>query len=117
MAIPKQENEELIGHWTLHYYAHTGDRYNGELVVSNQSLYFDVAFHIKKTSVKSVEGNIMIAFEDIKKIEAIRNLHIFRRLRITLKSGATYLFDRGVMPVEPIIKTLNKAIKDAAITT
>ena len=89
MAIPKQENEELIGHWTLHYYAHTGDRYNGELVVSNQSLYFDVAFHIKKTSVKSVEGNIVIAFTDIKKIEEIRNLYIFKRLRITLKDGAT----------------------------
>lgn len=113
MAIPRQENEELIAHWTLHYYAYTGDRYNGELVLSNQRLYFDVAFHIKTTSVKSVEGNITIAFEDIKKIEAIRNLHIFRRLRITLKSGSTFLFDRGVMPIQAIIDAINTAIKES----
>lgn len=114
MAIPRQENEELIGHWTLHYYAYTGDRYNGELVLSNQSLYFDVAFHIKTSSVKSIEGNISIPFKEIKKIEELRNLFIFKRLRITLENGATYLFDRGVMSVLPIIKVLEEAIKNVS---
>lgn len=114
MAIQRQENEKLIGHWTFHYFAHTGDRYNGELVISNQSLYFDVAFHIKSMSVKSVEGNINIAFSEIETIEEVRSLFIFKRLRITLKNKATYLFDRGVMPVQPVITTLKKAIKDAA---
>lgn len=101
-----EPNEEKQGSWILNLLLNNS-RYNGNLIITNQNVYYNINYNFGDIGAISKEdGGIKFSRADIANVEAYTQYWVFQRLKVTLKDGAEYVFDRGVMPVGGILKLL-----------
>lgn len=93
------------GHWNINL-LHQGARYNGNLVVTNKHVYYDINHKIGGTGVHMADGLIKINRSEISIVDSFSKYWIFQRFKIQLKTGESYEFDRGVMSIKKIVSTL-----------
>ncbi|MGF1533272.1 MAG: hypothetical protein ACFCUI_06185 [Bernardetiaceae bacterium] len=93
---------------TLYYIAPNGDRYNGQFIITEDLVRFEAQMHLASDGIKDVEGQITIRREDIASVVARSSYLIFKRLLIQCHDGSSYLFDRGVVSVRPILNLLQQ---------
>ncbi len=101
-----EADEIQKGQWNLNL-LHQGARYNGNLVITNKHVYYEIKHEVVSSGVTLADGLLKIQRSEIDAVQSYRKYLIFQRFSIQLKNGERYEFDRGVMSTAKIMDLLN----------
>lgn len=93
------------GRWNINL-LHQGARYNGNLIVTNKHVYYDINHEVGGTGVTISDGLIKITRSEITAVDSFSKYWIFQRFKIQMNTGESYEFDRGVMSIKKIVGLL-----------
>ena len=107
-SIQLKDDEKKIDSWTLNYLPSFGGRYVGDLLITDQNVYFEADFSIEWTfdAVKPTEGGLSFSKENITAVRPKKSYWIFQRVEVELTDGTIHTFDRGAMSVAGIVEAL-----------
>ena len=105
--IELNENENIIDNWALNYVPPAGGKYNGNCIITNQRILFELVMDYSATGIL-FKGQyfkkgqfISINKEEIKNIEMKKGF-LGKKMMLTLENGELHIFDRGVMSIDAI---------------
>ena len=115
MKLELQPLEEMIDTWTLIFLPAGGAKYNGKLAVTNKRLVFDAQFNVSTLAdiyanskmITKTESNLFEIYKsDITNVEVEKSFFA-KKVIITVKGGAKFVFSYGMMNIDPIAAAIN----------
>lgn len=105
--IELNENENIIDNWALNYVPPAGGKYNGNCIITNQRILFELVMDYSATGIL-FKGQyfkkgqfISIHKAEIKNTEMKKGF-LGKKMMLTLENGELHIFDRGVMSIDAI---------------
>ena len=118
MTIELQPGETSLGSWTVNQEIAGRRPINGVLNVTNQRLIFDAKMEVSSRQGRQIQqalkgswkaGNsLAVERSQVTGVEA-KNSFFAKRVVVTAASGESYVFNRGMMSVEPIVAALQRS--------
>lgn len=96
-------DETLLQTYILNYLPAKGGRYNGNLHITDKTVYFEGKVHIGSGGVSDASGGLYFQKSAIKSVEHFKAMWIFNRVRVKLIDNTEHVFDRGLMPVKKLV--------------
>lgn len=108
-----EEGETVSGHWSV---TGEGQRTHGKIYVTNKYLRYNQQGslgHVSEGTRKHLvhvqdKAFLAIPYDEITKVEIVKQLVVFKALRVSLKSGDDLSFRFGVMSPRKAFDAVNR---------
>ncbi len=117
MAIEMQPGETTLGRWTVYHESPGARARAGKLNVTDRRIVFEAQMTAGGGALRQLQqsasgawranNSISVDRSEVTGIEAQKGF-FSKKVLVTLANGTTYVFNRGIMSVDPIMAALQQ---------
>ncbi|MDB2657267.1 hypothetical protein N9Y60_04350 [Crocinitomicaceae bacterium] len=128
--IIKENEEKILNKYTINCIPFEGERYLGNLVITDKALYYDAQYDMSTKGIRNQitdsaivaaggalvisdrikdqwksKGYMVVSKQDIQNVSAKKSF-LKKTVTVELKDGQTIVFDYGMMSVNKVMKDI-----------
>ena len=118
MAIELQPGETALGNWAVHHEAPGGRPVSGQLHITNLRVVFEAQMEAGGRGLKQARqvlssnwkanNSVVVDRDQIAGVD-LKKGFLSKRITVSTTGGAAYVFNRGIISVDPLMAALQKS--------